>query len=221
MKVIIFGATGMVGRGVLRECLLDSEVQTVLAVGRSATGLQHEKLCEIVHKDLHDLSTIESNLSDYNACFFCLGVSSTGMMEQDYQRVTYEITLAVAQTLVKLNADMTFIYVSGAGTDNTEQGRVMWARVKGKTENALQCLPFKATYMFRPAYIQPMHEIVSKTKLYRVLYAVLGPLYPVWKTFFPKYVTTTEIVGRAMIKIAKQGAPKPVLENQDINSIYL
>ncbi|HBV98191.1 MAG: epimerase [Peptococcaceae bacterium BICA1-7] len=219
MKVIIFGATGMVGRGVLRECLLDSEVQAVLTVGRSATGLQHEKLSEIVHKDLQDLSTIEGHLSDYDACFFCLGVSSTGMAEQNYQRVTYDITLAVAQTLVKLNAGMTFIYVSGAGVDNTEKGRVMWARVKGKTENALLRLPFKAAYMFRPGYIQPMHGIVSKTKLYRVMYAVVGPLYPVWKRLFPEYVTTTEIVGRAMIKAARQGAPKPFIENKDINSI--
>jgi uncharacterized protein YbjT (DUF2867 family) len=211
----------MVGQGVLRECLLDSDVEAVLAIGRSATGLQHEKLRELIQKDLKDLSAIESSLSGYDACFFCLGVSSTGMKEQEYQRVTYDITLAVAQTLVNLNSGMTFIYVSGSGTNSTEQGRIMWARVKGKTENALLRLPFKATYMFRPAYIQPMHGIASKTKLYRTLYAVLGIFYPVWKVLFPKYVTTTEIIGRAMIKVAKQGAPKPVLENQDINSIYL
>lgn len=211
----------MVGQGVLRECLLDSEVQDVLTVGRSRAGLQHVKLRECIHKDFQDFSAIEGDLSGYDACFFCLGVSSTGMTEQDYQRVTYDITLAVAQTLVKRNANMTFIYVSGAGADSTEQGRVMWARVKGKTENALLRLPFKAAYMFRPAYIQPMHGIVSKTKWYKVLYAVLGKLYPVWKVLFSKYVTTTEIVGRAMIKVAKQGAPQPMLENQDINGIYL
>jgi len=222
MKVIIFGATGMVGQGVLRECLLDSDVQTILAIGRSSrTGLQHEKLRELIHKDLEDFSAIKGSLSGYDACFFCLGVSSAGMTEQDYQRVTHDITLAVANTLVKFNANMIFIYVSGAGTDSTELGSVMWARVKGRTENALLRLPFKTAYMFRPAYIQPLHGIVSRTKLYRTLYAVLGMFYPVWKVFFPKYVTTTEIVGRAMIKVAKQGAPKPVLENQDINSIYL
>lgn len=216
MKVIIFGATGMVGRGVLHECLLDSEVEVALTVGRSVTGLKHEKLNEIVHRDLLDLSAIEGNLSGYDACFFCLGVSSVGMKEREYQRVTYDITMAVAQNLVKLNANMTFIYVSGLGTDSTEQGRVMWARVKGKTENALLRLPFKAAYMFRPAYIQPRHGIVSKTKLYRVLYIGLGILDPVWKMLFPQYVTTTEILGRAMIKVAKKGAPMPIIESKDI-----
>jgi uncharacterized protein YbjT (DUF2867 family) len=219
MKIILFGATGMVGQGVLRECLLDGEVESVLTIGRSATGQQHEKLHEIVHKDFSDFSAIAGSLSGYDACFFCLGVSSAGMTEQEYQRVTYDITMTAAQTLVKLNPDMTFLYVSGAGTDSSERGRVMWARVKGKTENALLRLPFKGAYMLRPAYIQPMHGIQSKTKLYRALYAVMAPLYPVWKALLPKYVTTTEQVGRAMIKIAKRGAPKRVLENQDINSI--
>lgn len=219
MKIILFGSTGMVGQGVLRECMLDREVESVLTIGPRATGQQHEKLCEIVHKDFSDLSVIAGNLSGYDACFFCLGVSSAGMTEQEYQHVTYDITMTAAQTLAKLNPDMTFIYVSGAGTDSSERGRVTWARVKGKTENALLRLPFKAQYMLRPAYIQPMHGIQSKTKLYRVFYAVMAPLYPVWKAFLPKYVTTTEQVGRAMIKIAKQGAPRRVLENQDINSI--
>lgn len=213
MKVIIFGATGMVGRGVLRECLLDPEIEAVLTVGRSATGLQHEKLNEIIHKNLLDLSEIEGAISGYDACFFCLGVSSVGMKEDEYQRVTYDITMAVAQTLVKLNPNMTFIYVSGSGTDSTEQGRVMWARVKGKTENALLRMPFKDAYMFRPAYIQPRHGIVSKTKLYRALYVGLGILEPVLKMLFPKYVTTTEILGRAMIKVAKQGAPASIIES--------
>ncbi|AIF52947.1 NAD(P)H-binding protein [Pelosinus sp. UFO1] len=213
MKAIIFGATGMIGRGVLRECLLDSEIEAVLTVGRSATGLQHKKLNEIIHKNLLDLSAIESALSGYDVCFFCLGVSSAGMKEEEYRRVTYDITLAVAQTLVKLNPKMTFIYVSGSGTDSSEQGRVMWARVKGKTENALLRLPFKATYMFRPAYIQPRHGIVSKTKLYRAVYAGLSLLEPVLKILFTKYFTTTEILGRAMIRVAKQGAPTSILES--------
>jgi uncharacterized protein YbjT (DUF2867 family) len=219
MKVILFGATGMVGQGVLRECLLDREVESVLSIGRNATGQQHEKLHEIVHQDFSDFSAIAGSLSGYDACFFCLGVSSAGVKEQEYRHVTYDITMAAAQTLAKLNPDMTFIYVSGAGTDSSERGRVMWARVKGETENALLRLPFKAAYMLRPAYIQPMHGIRSKQKLYRALYAVMAPLYPVWRALLPRYVTTTEQLGRAMLKIAKHGAPKQVLENQDINSL--
>jgi len=221
MKVIIFGATGMIGRGVLRECLLDEEVKKVLTIGRSVTGMQHEKLRELTHNDFRDFSAIESNLLGYDACIYCLGVSSTGMAEQDYHHVTYAITQAVAQTLVKLNSNMAFIYVSGAGTDSTEQGRIMWARVKGKTENMLLRLPFKSAYMFRPAFIQPMHGIVSKTKLYRVLYTVFGKLYPLLKVLFPKSITTTEILGRAMLRVAKRGAPRQVLETQDINNIGL
>jgi len=209
----------MVGQGVLHECLLDPEVQNILSIGRSVTGQRHQKLRELVHEDFLDFSTLEAELSGFDACFFCLGVSSAGMTEERYHRVTYDITMAAAQTLLKLNPEMTFIYVSGMGTDSTERGRVMWARVKGKTENALLRLPFKAQYMFRPAFIQPLHGIRSKTKLYRALYAILGPVYPLVRMLFPKYVTTTEQVGRAMIKVAKQGAPKSVLENWDINSI--
>jgi uncharacterized protein YbjT (DUF2867 family) len=209
----------MVGQGVLRECLLDPEVETVLAIGRNATVQQHEKLHEIVHNDLSDLSAIEGKLSGYDACFFCLGVSAVGMNEEAYTRVTYDLTISVAGTLAKLNPAMTFIYVSGAGTDRTERGRMMWARVKGKTEKALLQVPFKAVYMFRPGYIQPLHGIRTKTKWYGAVYAMLAPLYPVWKWLFPKYVTTTECVGRAMLNIAKRGALKSVLENQDINNI--
>jgi uncharacterized protein YbjT (DUF2867 family) len=219
MKVILFGATGMVGQGVLRECLLDPEVEQVLVVGRTATGQQHAKLRELVHKNLLDFSGVEKEFAGYDACFFCLGISSAGMSEPDYRRVTYDMPMAAAQTLVRLNPGMTFIYVSGAGTDSTERGRSMWARVKGEAENALLKLPFKAAYMFRPAFIQPMHGVTSKTKLYRAIYAVMGPLYPVWKMLFPKYVTTTEQVGRAMIEVARRGAPKRVLENDDINSL--
>jgi uncharacterized protein YbjT (DUF2867 family) len=218
MKVMLFGASGMVGQGALRECLLDSEVTAVLSIVRSNTGQQHEKLREIVHKDFFDFSSIESELSGFDACFFCLGVSSAGMSEENYRRVTYDITLAAARTLVKLNSNMTFVYVSGAGTDSSEHGRVMWARVKGRTENALLRLPFKAAYMFRPALIVPLHGITSKTKLYRVFYAVLGLLLPLLRAF-PKYVTTTEKLGRAMLIAAKRGAPKPVLESADINTL--
>jgi len=216
MKVILFGATGMVGQGVLRECLLDPDVENVLSIVRTASGQQHAKLCELVHQNFFDYSDIQDRMTGYDACFFCLGVSSAGMKEQDYRRVTYDLTLAAAQALVARNPNLTFIYVSGAGTDSSEQGRMMWARVKGKTENALLKLPFKATYMFRPGFIQPMHGIQSKTRLYRVLYALTGPLYPLWKTMAPGLVTTTEQVGRAMIQVAKHGAPKQLLENRDI-----
>jgi uncharacterized protein YbjT (DUF2867 family) len=194
-------------------------VESVLTIGRNATAQRHEKLQEIVHQDLSDLTAIEGKLSGYDACFFCLGVSAAGMNEQEYRRSTYDLTISAARTLAKLNPTMTFIYVSGSGTDSTERGRMMWARVKGQTENALLQMPFKAVYMFRPGYIQPLHGIRAKTKWYGAGYAMMGPLYPVWKLLFPKYVTTTECVGRAMLKVAKRGAPKSVLENQEINNI--
>jgi len=219
VKVIILGASGMVGQGVLRECLLDPEVETVLAIGRTAILQQHQKLLEIVRQDLSDISAIEGKLSGYDACFFCLGVSAVGMNEEAYRRVTYDLTISVAGTLARLNPAMTFIYVSGAGTDSSGRGRVMWARVKGQTENALLQMPFQAVTMFRPAYIQPLHGIRTKTKWYGAVYAMMGPLYPVWKLLFPKYVTTTECLGRAMLNVAKRGAPQSVLENQDINNI--
>jgi uncharacterized protein YbjT (DUF2867 family) len=219
VKVVLFGATGMVGQGVLRECLLDADVETVLAVGRSKTGQQDGKLREIVRADLADLSAVQGQLSGYDACFFCLGVSSVGMDEQTYYRLTYELTTSIAGILAKLNPEMTFVYVTGAGTDSTERGRTMWARVKGKTENALLQMPFKVAYMFRPGYIQPLHGIRPKIKWIGALYAVIGPLYPLWKLLFPKYVTTTECIGRAMLKVARQGAPKHVLEVSDINSL--
>ena len=218
MKVIIFGATGMVGQGVLRECLLDSEVERVLVMGRSSIGVMHEKLKEIVHKDFFDFSSTGENLSGCDACFFCLGVSSAGMKERDYTRVTYDLTMAAAAVLARTNLGMTFIYVSGAGTDSSEHGRSMWARVKGRTENALLKMPLKA-YMFRPGYIQPMYGIKSKTKLYSAAYAVVAPMYPLLRRLAPKYVTTTEQLGRAMICVAKRGAAKRVLESEDINAV--
>lgn len=217
MKVILFGASGMVGQGVLRECLLDPDITTVLAIGRSPLGQQHEKLREIVRQDLFNYAPIEDQLRGYDACFFCLGVSSAGMTEADYRHITYDLTTAAAQTLAKLNPNMTFIYISGAGTDSTESGRTMWARVKGQTENALLRLPFKSAHMFRPGYIQPLHGIKSKTNWYRALYAIVSPIYPLLQALFPKYVTTTEQLGRAMIQVAKHGAPKQVLEVEDIH----
>jgi uncharacterized protein YbjT (DUF2867 family) len=209
----------MVGQGVLRECLLDQNVEGVLAVGRSPIGQQHEKLDELVRSDITDLAAVEDRVQGFDACFFCLGVSSAGMKEADYRRVTYNLTVAIAQTLARLNPSMTFIYVSGTGTDSTGKGRVMWARVKGETENALRRLPFKAAYMFRPGIIQPLHGIKSKTRIYRILYAVSDPLLTLIRKLRPQWVTTTEQVGRAMIRVGMRGAPRFALENQDINSL--
>jgi uncharacterized protein YbjT (DUF2867 family) len=219
VKAILFGATGLVGQGVLRECLLDPSIEHVLSIVRAPTGQQHAKLTELVHKDFLDYSSIEPQLTGYNACFFCLGVSSSGLSEESYSRVTYDMTMAAARALARLNPAMTFIYVSAAGTDSTEQGRSMWARVKGKTENALLRLPFKAAYMFRPGVIQPLHGITSKTASYRILYVVAKPLFPLLKLLFPRHITTTEHLGRAMIRVAQNGFPKTVLEARDINRV--
>jgi uncharacterized protein YbjT (DUF2867 family) len=219
MKVILFGATGMVGQGVLRECLLDADVENVLAVGRSPTAHQHAKLREIVHDNFLDYSAIESQLTGYDACFFCLGVSSVGIDEARYRHLTYDITLAAARVLAKLNPQMVFVYVTGRGTDSSEQGRSMWARVKGKTENDLLKLPFKAAYMFRPAGVLPLHGIRSKTAWYQAVYVAVAPLLTLLNRIAPKYMTTTEQVGRAMIKVARDGYPKQVLESEDINAI--
>jgi uncharacterized protein YbjT (DUF2867 family) len=221
MNVLLFGATGMVGQGVLRECLLDPNVQLVEAVGRSATGAQHPKLREIVHPDLWHYEAIEGSLSGFDACFFCLGVSSTGMTEQDYERVTFGITLAAAEVLCRLNPQMTFVYVSGAGTDSSERGRSMWARVKGKTENALLRLPFAAAYMFRPGIIQPLDGIRSKTALYQVFYTLAKPLLPLLRAAFPNHVLTTQQIGQAMLAVAREGFPRRVLESRDIRAAAL
>ena len=219
LNVMLFGATGMVGQGVLRECLLDPEVERVLAIGRSAGAVRHEKLRELVTADLFDLTPHAADLAGFDVCFFCLGASSAGMKEADYRRVTKDLTLAVAGLLARLNPEMTFIYVSGEGTDASERGPVMWARVKGETENALLRLPFASAYMFRPGFIQPLHGIKSRTGLYRVGYAVLSPLFPLWNVLFPNGVTTTERLGRAMLAVAKRGAPTSVLSTREINEL--
>jgi uncharacterized protein YbjT (DUF2867 family) len=219
MKVILFGATGMVGQGSLRECLLDPGVESILAVGRSPTGQRNAKLREIQHNNFFDYSAIESELGGFDACFFCLGISSVGMSEASYRHLTYDLTLAAATTLSKLNPGMVFIYVTGQGTDSTEQGRLMWARVKGKTENDLLKLPFKAAYMFRPAGIQPLHGIRSKTAWYQAIYVIAAPVLTLLNRVAPKYMTTTEQLGRAMIKVARDGHPRPVLESEDINRV--
>jgi len=216
MKILIFGATGMVGQGVLRECLDAADVERVTVVGRSATGVQNPKLSEVHPADLFDLTGVEETLSGYDASFFCLGVSSAGMTEAAYARLTYDLTLAVAEQLARLNAKMTFVYVSGAGTDSSEQGRTMWARVKGRTENALLRLPFCAAYMFRPGLIVPMHGIRSKTRAYRVMYSIMSPVLPLLRWAFPTQVITTEELGQAMLAVARQGAPKAILETADL-----
>ena len=219
MKILIFGATGMVGQGVLRECLLAPDVQGVVAIGRNGTGQQHARLRDLVHKDMHDYSAVESQLQGFDACFFCLGVSSVGMKEPEYKRITYDLTLAAATVLARLNPGMTFTYVTGAGTDSSERGSSMWARVKGATENALLRLPFKGAYMFRPGVIQPLHGVRSKTPLYDGIYVVLSPLLSLAYRLWPNKVTTTEKVGRAMLAVARNGAPKKLLDPADINAL--
>jgi uncharacterized protein YbjT (DUF2867 family) len=219
MNVLILGATGMVGQGVLRECLLDDGVARVMTLGRSATGRAHSRLREIVHANLFDLTSIERELTGLDACFYCLGATAAGKSEQEYARINYDMTLAVAETLARLDPGMTFVYVSGMGTDSTERGRTMWARVKGRTENALLRLPFKAAYMLRSGIILPMHGIKSKTTLYRVGYTLMTPLYPALRALFPRAITTTEHLGRVMLRLARSGYSKPVLEAADIASL--
>ena len=219
MRVIIFGATGMVGQGVLRECLIDPGIECVVVVGRSPTGVHNAKLTEIIHDDFTDYSAIEAQLTGFDACFFCLGVSSIGMSEDRYRHLTHDITLAAATTLVRLNPQMIFTYVTGAGTDSTEQGSRMWARVKGKTENDLLKLPFKAAYIFRPGVIQPLHGVRSKTAWVQAVYDVTWPLWAVLRRLTPRLVTSTEQIGRGMIHVARVGYPRKVLEMEDINSL--
>ena len=216
MRILVFGATGMVGQGAVHVALRDPDVSAVVTVGRRATGEPHPKLREIVVGDLGQLSSVAADLTGFDACFFSLGVSAAGMSEGDYARVTYDLTLRVAETLVRLNAHMTFIYVSGAGTDSTEHGRVMWARVKGRTENALLRLPFRAAFMFRPGLIQPLHGIRSRTRLYRAFYIVTAPLLPVVRALFPSQITTTDQIGHAMIAVTANGFPRPILEQRDL-----
>ena len=218
MKVILFGATGMIGQGVLRECQRAADVERVLVIGRTATGVSDPKVEELVRDDLYDLAPVADQLAGYDACLFCLGVSSVGMSEDAYRRITYDLTLGVARTLVEVGPGMRFVYVTGAGTDSTEQGRTMWARVKGQTENALLALPLDA-YMFRPGYIQPMHGVKSKTRLYRSIYAAVSPLYPVLRRAAPKFVTSNDTIGRAMLAVARAGFGKRVLETVDINAL--
>lgn len=216
MNILLFGATGMVGQAALRGCLNDPEVTLVQTVGRKSTGLRHEKLRELVHADLYHYEEIEGQLAPFDACFFCLGVSSSGMAEDEYTRITYDLTMAAAQTLSRLNPRMTFLYVSGAGTDGTEKGSVMWARVKGRTENAISRLPFEGAYALRPAAILPEDGERSSTPLYRIAYSLLRPLWPVLRSLAPNYVITTRELSRAMLYLAKYGAGQRVLESTDL-----
>jgi uncharacterized protein YbjT (DUF2867 family) len=215
MNVILFGATGMVGQGVLLECLRDPGVARILSVVRAPSGRSDPKLREIVHRDFQDFSAIAGDLTGFDACFFSLGIASSGMSEQAYSEITYGIAVAAARVLVKENPAMTFILVSGAGADPTEKGRVMWARVKGRAENAILGMGFGGAYVFRPGLIRPLDGIQSKTKLYRVLYTALSPILPILERWMPKQITTTRQIGRAMLAVAKRGYSQPILTNAD------
>lgn len=212
LKVIITGATGMVGEGILFECLQNEAVESVLVVGRKTCGKTHEKLKEIIHANFFDISAIESELQGYDACFFCLGVSSVGMKDEIYFKYTHTLTMGIATVLSKLNPQMTFCYVSGAGTDSTEKKGSMWARVKGKTENDILKLPFKRAYAFRPGYIQPIDGLENTLSYYKYM----DWLYPALRFVFPGFVCTLQEIGKAMIQCAQTGYTKPVLEVQDI-----
>jgi hypothetical protein len=212
IRAILFGATGMVGEGVLLKALNHTDMESVLVIGRRSCLVKHDKLTELIHHDFFDYSRIEDRLRGYQACFFCLGVSSVGMKEEEYSRITYDLTMQAATTLAKLNPDMTFCYASGTGTDSTEQGRIMWARVKGKTENHLAKLPFKGEYSFRPGLMKP----IKGQKNVKPIMNVLGAMYPIWNTLFPKHVCTLEDLGLAMIRAVEVGYSKRSLENRDI-----
>ena len=215
IKAIVLGATGMVGEGVLHVCLHHPNVESVLVIGRRSCGLTHPKLKEIVHNDFFNYSSIEPQLQGYNACYFCLGVTSVGKKEDEYTHLTYDLTMAAARTLSGINRDMTFCYVSGAGTDGTEQGRLMWARVKGKTENDLRKLPFKAAYAFRPGFIKPIKGLKNAYGASKAL----GTIYPVLRALLPKFVCTLEDLGLAMVNVTLAGFPMPTLENTDIERV--
>jgi uncharacterized protein YbjT (DUF2867 family) len=221
MNAVIFGATGMVGKGVLLECLDDARVEHVLLVSRHPIDdVSHPKIREIVHADFTAFENLTPAFADIDACFYCLGVTAVGLSEGQYHHLTYDLTLAAATALASASAGrLTFCYVSGEGTDSTEHGGTMWARVKGKTENALLRLPFKAAFMFRPGYIQPLRGIRSKTRWYQALYDVIGPFYPIVRRLFPKYVTTTTNIGRAMIHVAVSDWSRQILSSGDINQL--
>lgn len=216
MKVLIFGATGMVGQAALRECLQAADVELVMTIGRTPTGQQHPKLQEKVHADMWQYDSVQDELAGFDACIFCIGQTSSGMKEKDYIHLTYDMTLAAANALAPRNPSMVFIYVSGAGADSTGKSRIMWERVRGETENALLKLPFRGVYIFRPGMIQPLDGIKSKTAAYRIFYSLAKPLLPLLKAALPQHVLTTRQVGQAMLAVVRHGAPKRVLESADI-----
>ena len=216
IKAIITGSTGMIGKALLLECLESPDVESVLAINRQPVELQHEKLTEIIHQDFFDLSSLKERLTGFNTCYFCLGISAAGLSEDKYSRITYELTMNFARTVLPLNPGIVFCYISAAGADSSEKGRIMWARVKGKTENALLAMPFKRAYMFRPGFIQPMKGVRSRTSLYNAIYAVLKYLYPLLKGL-PQYVTSSDRLGQAMLKAVLKGYDQPILESRDIN----
>ena len=210
----------MVGKGALLECLEDERVESVLVAVRRPGEVHHPKLREMIHNDFFDFSAVQSEFASLDACFFCLGVSSVGMSESEYYHLTYDLTLAAASSIAAVTSGrLTFCYVSGQGTDSTERGSSAWARTKGRTENALLRLPFKAAYMFRPGYIQPLKGIRSRTRWYQALYGIVGPFYPLLRLLAPRYVTTTTNLGRAMIEVAASGYPKHILLTDDINRL--
>jgi uncharacterized protein YbjT (DUF2867 family) len=219
MKVLLFGATGMIGKGVLLECLEAADVELVCCVGRTPLGMTHPKLREIVRADLYGYADMEEVLTGFDACFFCLGTSSVGKAEEEYTRVTYDLTMATAEPLARLNPGMVFIFVSGASTDSSERGSSMWARVKGRTENALLRLPFKAVYTFRPGMIRAVKGVKSKTPLYQFFYTVLSPLIWFLHAAFPNHVVSTSEIGRAMLSLVRQPSPKAIQEVRDIREI--
>jgi saccharopine dehydrogenase-like NADP-dependent oxidoreductase len=215
IKAIITGVTGMVGEGVLHECLEHPLVEKILIVNRRPSGITHPKLKEIIHKDFYDLKPIENELRDYNACFFCLGVTSIGLKEPEYYKLTYTLTMGFAELLSKFNPDMTFCYVSGAGTDSSEKGKSMWARVKGKTENDLQKLPFKKVYNFRPGYMHPTPGLKNTNKFYKYITWI----YPFARKFFPNTVSTLKELGLAMINSVNVNYDKKIIEVKDIKEL--
>ncbi len=215
-RVIITGATGMVGKGVLLECLDHGEIKEILVIGRSQMEMKHRKLKQLIHKDFMDFSNVTSQLKKYDACFFCLGISSSGMKEEQYKRITYDFTLSLAKTLEEINPNMTFIYISGEGTDSSEKGRVMWARVKGKTENDILKLGFQQAFMFRPGMIIPQRGIKSKTKSYQFIYDYFMWLVKMVKALAPNSVINTTQLGQAMINAMLRGYPTKILRPKDI-----
>ncbi|HWO60189.1 MAG TPA: NAD(P)H-binding protein [Umezawaea sp.] len=217
MKVIVFGASGMVGQGVLRECLVAPDVDSILSVVRRPTGKSDPKLTEVIHSDFTDFSPLRAQISGYDACFFCLGVSSVGMKEPDYTRITYDFTLAAARLMSEVNPNSTFVYISGAGTDSSEKGRQMWARVKGKTENDVMALPLHG-YAFRPGYIQPLHGVVPPKRWMKAVYGIFGPAYPLLNKLLPKATTTTENIGLAMLDVTRTHPARKIHYSTDFNA---